>query len=509
MAAARAGDAGGGLRGRHLLHALQRRRARRPRDRLSVPVVGGGPARPLRAAFEAPPPVWERLAERRAADAGDRPVREPPAARRGGDADLRMGFCDRVVLPRWSRPEGAAREFERRHGRGPEATEVFGRPALATSSRCGRSWSRRRRTRRSGRGAAHPRALRPRLAHVQRRHLAGHQFWDLSQLDEASLGRGERRRSSVPSTTSTRRSTPRSGGCWRRFRRRGRDRHLGGRNGRQHEPRRPAARRCSPGCSPAARSTTAPGAISRLRAAMPGGLRAAIAGALPDRLALELTARLELRGIDWSTARAFAHPADNQGYVRHNLRGRERDGIVGPRRRRRWARRSPRGCAASPTPTGPGGRRGRPGARALPGRACRPPSRPGRPLGGPPRDAAAIGSFAALRRGSSATAGLRALGNHTPGDAWAVLAPGERHVRRAVAPGAAGRRRRDRLRAHRRRPRRPPRRAADASYRRLDSRSAATPAAVSACDATTSPPTASPSWRFAAAAAVLRSASAG
>ncbi|MGC1164647.1 MAG: hypothetical protein WA862_00920, partial [Solirubrobacterales bacterium] len=70
------------------------------------------------------------------------------------------------------------------------------------------------------------------------------------------------------------------------------------------------------------------GGMWRLRAALSGRLRAAVAAAMPDRLALELTARLELRGVDWSSTRAFAHPADNQGYIRLNLRGRERDGIV-------------------------------------------------------------------------------------------------------------------------------------------------------------------------------------
>ena len=42
----------------------------------------------------------------------------------------------------------------------------------------------------------------------------------------------------------------------------------------------------------------------------------------------ETGARLELRGLDWGSTRAFAHPAENQGYVRLNLAGRERDGIV-------------------------------------------------------------------------------------------------------------------------------------------------------------------------------------
>ena len=68
----------------------------------------------------------------------------------------------------------------------------------------------------------------------------------------------------------------------------------------------------------------------KLRAALPTGLRARVASALPDKVALALTERLELRGQDWAATRAFAQPADNQGYVRLNLRGRERDGIVEP-----------------------------------------------------------------------------------------------------------------------------------------------------------------------------------
>ena len=75
---------------------------------------------------------------------------------------------------------------------------------------------------------------------------------------------------------------------------------------------------------------TGSGFVWKLRAALPTGLRARVASALPDRVALALTERLELRGQDWATTRAFAQPADNQGYVRLNLRGRERDGIVEP-----------------------------------------------------------------------------------------------------------------------------------------------------------------------------------
>jgi predicted AlkP superfamily phosphohydrolase/phosphomutase len=66
----------------------------------------------------------------------------------------------------------------------------------------------------------------------------------------------------------------------------------------------------------------------RLRAAVPRGLRAWVARALPDRLTLELTARLDMRGIDWSRTPAFMVPSGDCGYIRLNLKDRERDGIV-------------------------------------------------------------------------------------------------------------------------------------------------------------------------------------
>jgi predicted AlkP superfamily phosphohydrolase/phosphomutase len=72
------------------------------------------------------------------------------------------------------------------------------------------------------------------------------------------------------------------------------------------------------------------GSVWRLRAALPPGARDVVARSLPNAATLALTSRLELRGHDWGKARAFAHPADNQGYIRLNLRGRERDGIVDP-----------------------------------------------------------------------------------------------------------------------------------------------------------------------------------
>jgi predicted AlkP superfamily phosphohydrolase/phosphomutase len=82
---------------------------------------------------------------------------------------------------------------------------------------------------------------------------------------------------------------------------------------------------------PVGRSAPAGSLLWRIRAVMPTGLRSWIADVLPDRWALELAARLELRGVDWTSTRAFTLPNDDAGYIRLNMRGRERDGIVDPK----------------------------------------------------------------------------------------------------------------------------------------------------------------------------------
>jgi hypothetical protein len=78
------------------------------------------------------------------------------------------------------------------------------------------------------------------------------------------------------------------------------------------------------------RVTAAPAGSQRFRATVPTALRARVAQAIPDRMAIELACRLELRGYDWSRVRAFAVPSDTTGLIRINLRGREREGIVDP-----------------------------------------------------------------------------------------------------------------------------------------------------------------------------------
>jgi predicted AlkP superfamily phosphohydrolase/phosphomutase len=65
-----------------------------------------------------------------------------------------------------------------------------------------------------------------------------------------------------------------------------------------------------------------------IRSCVPISLRARVAAALPDRVACALAGRLETLGRDWKRTRAFAPPCDNEGFVRFNLSGRERQGLV-------------------------------------------------------------------------------------------------------------------------------------------------------------------------------------
>ncbi len=381
-------------------------------------------------AFDAPPAIWERLARAGMRTLAIDPYESRPPSDWRGTYVCGWGFTDRVVLPRWSLPRGAARELARRYGSGPHATEIFGRPRV-----------RELLTLRDKLIAAPGRVADAALVHLAREtydlvwltfsaaHLAGHQFWDLSQLggapdeptrellggaletvyaavddafarvlaalpDDADVivtsAVGMDVNSSRADLLPEMLAAVLSGGALRRD---------GDRAGA--------------------------GAIWRLRAAIPPGARGKIAQALPDWAALELTARLELRGIDWAQTAAFAHPADNQGYVRLNLRGRERDGVVDPGEAEELMARIASGLRTFRDPDGepavasvdrvaehhPGDRLDR-----LPDLVVQWSPRPATTLSGVQSD-----TFGAvLRRG----AGSGRSGNHTPGDAWAVVAPG-------------------------------------------------------------------------------------
>jgi predicted AlkP superfamily phosphohydrolase/phosphomutase len=390
-------------------------------------------------AFAAPPAIWERLARAGLRTLAIDPYESRPPQDWEGTYVCGWQFTDRVVLPRWSLPRSAAGALARRHGRGPHATEIFGRPTvrelLALREKLVAAPAR------VATAAADQLAREPYdlvWLTFSAAHLAGHQFWDLSQLAEAP---GRRERALLTSALA--------------------DVYAAVDNaiGRVLAALAPATdvvvtsavgmdvntsradllpqmlAAVLAGGPPAAGSGSGAGAIWRLRAAIPPRARGAIARALPDRAALELTARLELRGIDWSQTAAFAHPADNQGYVRLNLRGREREGILAEAEADELLDRIAAGLQTFCDPDG------RPavarvdrvaehhdgtGTGRLPDLVVQWSERPATRLTGvhSPR----FGDV--LRRGT----GSGRSGNHTAGDAWAVVASGASAAREPARP---------------------------------------------------------------------------
>jgi predicted AlkP superfamily phosphohydrolase/phosphomutase len=367
----------------------------------------------LAAQFGAPPPIWDRLgrAGRTTLAIDPYECHRPAAAK--GELYGGWGMRERVVLERWAVPGGGDREPRRRHGRPPDVTEVFG-----ASSPREQQQLRERFLRAPGRVAdlavERLRAGRFDLAWIvfASPHLAGHRLWGGEAMKEiyeevdAQLGRvldalPDRCDVIVCSVLGMDVNTSRADllpGMLAAV--------LGGNSAQREE------------------DDSDSGGMWRLRGLVSGRARAAIAAAMPDRLALELTARLELRGVDWSTTRAFAHPADNQGYVSLNRTGRERDGIVGEGEATELLAQIREGLLdfrdpdGEPAVVGVDEVRERwrgPAADRLPDLVVR-----WRPTSSVDLKALHSPHFGTVRRQG---VGSGRSGNHTDGDAWAILAP--------------------------------------------------------------------------------------
>lgn len=393
------------------------------------------------AAFPAPPPIWERLGRRGTRTLAVDPYESrPPAEEPPGALVCGWQLHDRVVLREWSAPGTTHRRLERLFGAPQPVDEVFGRHSVDEMLGL-----RRRLLGAPGRVADAAGLLLGEepfdLAWLTfcAAHVAGHQFFDLSQLDGAELDADAARvlgstlddvyaaidvalarvLAALPpdadvmviSPVGMEVNTSRADMLPEML-----QAILSGR--RATEPER----------------ASSSGAIWKLRAALPSGTRAKVAGALPERVALDLTARLELRGMDWSTTTAFAHPAENQGYIRLNLKGRERDGIVEPADAPALLDRIADGILTFTDLDGapavksvervaelfPVGAR----AGQLPDLIVKWVDTPATTLTGVRSER--FGTV--LRRG----VGSGRSGNHTEGDAWALLVPGARS--RVVEP---------------------------------------------------------------------------
>jgi hypothetical protein len=237
-------------------------------------------------------------------------------------------FRERVMLPGWVTECDAARELHRRFGESPRTAETFGRPT--TEWLLGIYRVLREAPERLLRAAEF--FLENDVADVLwisfvGLHLASHQFFDVSTLDSAPIAAEDRKclRNALADLICKY------------------DAVLG-----RILERLPARSEvlvfCSKGMGPVVGWVdllpemlrrvlgAAPVAnpVSSLRGRVPRQWRERVAGLMSDRMARELAAKLSTPRADWSCTRAFVLPSDSPGWVRLNLRGREKLGVVSP-----------------------------------------------------------------------------------------------------------------------------------------------------------------------------------
>lgn len=284
--------------------------------------------------FPAPEPIWDKIGNvgRRSLVIDPYESGRPQTIK--GKALSGWQFKHKVTLRGWSVPQGLDRQLQRQLGRPSLVEEVYGRPSAQYL------FKMRNRLlgapKRAGEVAA---TLLPEESFdlvwitLSSSHIAGHWFLDPSRLPQEQFDQGVKTDldatlrdayaavdealshilAALPSGTDVIVLSP---------------------TGME-----PSSTRTHllPGMlqsvlsdkSVERKATKAAGdSLWRLRAKLPTGLRAWVARVLPNRLTLELTARLETRGVDWTKTRAFMMPSGDCGYVRLNLKGRERDGIV-------------------------------------------------------------------------------------------------------------------------------------------------------------------------------------
>lgn len=399
----------------------------------------------LAASFEAPPPIWDLLGRRGRSTLAIDPYECHRPHEAQGNLVCGWGMRERVVLERWSVPENGDRAARRRHGRPPDVTEVFGAQTPRELRRLRERFL-----------AAPKRVADLAIERLRERpfdlawivfaapHLAGHRLWEVPPYLDEDVAAEERQRldgalgevyeevdrqmgrvldalpddcdviicSVLGMDVNTSRADLLPGMLTA---------VLGGGK--------------SNGAVPPEAADSDSGGMWRLRAALSGQARAKIAAAMPDKLALNLTARLELRGVDWSQTRAFAHPADNQGYIHLNRAGRERHGIVGDTEATELTAqirdglldfRDPDGQPAVTSVDEVANRYQGSATDRLPDLVVR-----WRPTSSVALDALHSPRFGTVHRQGH---GSGRTGNHTDGDAWAILAPRGGQVRELSRP---------------------------------------------------------------------------
>ena len=388
----------------------------------------------LAEAFPAPPPIWERLAAHDTSTLVIDPYESHEPRRAEGTLVCGWGLRERVVMPGWAVPPSAGRRLRGRFGAAPDVTETFGshgagellalrEAALAAGGRT---------------AAAACLLLAERSFDVAwltfaAPHIAGHRL-HAPPADVLSGVPPEGRGLLSEAPAAILEATDAAVGEVLEALPGDADVIVCSALGMGPDTSRadllPAmlaavvdGRPAQPDSGAGDGGENQGDLVWRLRDGLGSGVRRRVAAAIPDRAALALTARLELGGMDWASTRAFAHPADNQGYVRLNLRGRDRHGVVDASAADDLLAEIAAGLMTFCDPDGepavaaveePDGREeGRFGTR-LPDLVVRWRQTPG--MGLVQSDIHGTAS----RRGF----GTGRTGNHTEGDGWAIVAPG-------------------------------------------------------------------------------------
>jgi len=256
---------------------------------------------------------------------------------RGGIFLRGFGFRERLVLPPHGEPSGEWRALTRRLGRPSRIDDVYGRPSLDQLHHLRRVLT------------AAPARVAGAAADVLGRrrcdllfvgfgsaHLGGHHFWDLSQLTERDR-RAARAGGLATALHDVYVAVDRAIGRIVEALPPGADvlvvspTGMGPNTSRSDLLPGMLSRVLDP---PAAGGVPPPEAgrmIWRVRGAIPTQWRARAVRPLPAAVIRRLAASMYLQGVDWKRTRAFVLPGDYRGFVRLNLRGRERDGVVEPR----------------------------------------------------------------------------------------------------------------------------------------------------------------------------------
>ena len=289
----------------------------------------------FRRSFETPEATWDRLARAGRRSLALDPYEGYPPRQAAGVVGSGVQFHNYLGVERWTSPRAAGRTIDRLVGRrSPYVEEVFGRPHVPSLLRL-----RRRLLGAPGRLADAAVGL---LAEGSfdlvwltflSCHIGGHQFWDLSQLDEGSLDESTKRLlegtlgelyegvdralgrvlNALPEDADVILVSPLG---------------MGKNNSRSDFLGQMLDAAVEGTVAPPGRSASVP--LWKLRAAVPTQLRGRITQTLGPRLSREIMARTSVAGVDWGKTKAFVLPSDHNGQIRLNVRGRERDGIVDP-----------------------------------------------------------------------------------------------------------------------------------------------------------------------------------